>query len=47
LGHAIRHLTRGSLSNTMFLAKGSLFLGRITRQSDGISFLLEKNKGGA
>lgn len=27
------------------LAKGSLFLGRMTQLSDGISFLLERNKG--
>jgi len=30
----------------MFLAKGSLFLGRMTQLSDGISFLLERNNGG-
>jgi hypothetical protein len=30
----------------MFLAKGSLFLGRLTQLSDGISLLLEKNGGG-
>ena len=46
LGHAVRKILSGQLNNTMFLAKGSLFLGRITRQSDGMSFLLEKNKGG-
>ena len=27
----------------MLLAKGSLFLGRMTQMSDGISFLLERN----
>jgi len=27
----------------MFLAKGSLFLGRMTQLSDGMSFILEKN----
>jgi len=36
----------GEMENTMFLAKGSLFLGRMTQLSDGISFLLERNKGG-
>jgi len=46
LGHSIRKMMRGEMENTMFLAKGSLFLGRITQLSDGISFLLEKNKGG-
>jgi len=25
----------------MFLAKGSLFLGRMTQMADGLSFLLE------
>ena len=47
LGHAMAKMARGEIRNAMFLAKGSLFLGRITRQSDGISFLLERNKGGA
>ena len=47
LGHAVEKLVRQEIQNTMFLAKGSLFLGRITRQSDGMSFLLERNRGGA
>lgn len=46
LGHAIRQMREGKIQNTMFLAKGSLFLGRMTQLSDGISFVLEKNKGG-
>jgi len=46
LGHAIRNMKSGKLHNTMLLAKGSLFLGRLTQLSDGISLLLEKNKGG-
>jgi betaine reductase len=46
LGHAVRNILSGKMQNTMFLAKGSLFLGRLTQLSDGISFLLEKNKGG-
>jgi len=46
LGHSIRKMMRGEMENTMFLAKGSLFLGRVTQLSDGISFLLERNKGG-
>lgn len=46
LGHSIRKMLNGEMENTMFLAKGSLFLGRVTQLSDGISFLLEKNKGG-
>ena len=46
LGHAIKNIKSGKLKNTMLLAKGSLFLGRLTQLSDGISLLLEKNKGG-
>jgi len=46
LGHSVRKMMKGEIKNTMFLAKGSLFLGRITQLSDGISFLLERNKGG-
>ena len=33
----------GQMDRTMFLAKGSLFLGRMTQLSDGISILLERN----
>ena len=46
LGHAVRNIKSGKLRNTMLLAKGSLFLGRLTQLSDGISLLLEKNRGG-
>jgi betaine reductase len=46
LGHAIKNMKSGKLHNTMLLAKGSLFLGRLTQLSDGISLLLEKNRGG-
>jgi hypothetical protein len=45
LGHAVKNIKSGKISNTMFLAKGSLFLGRLTQLSDGISLILEKNKG--
>jgi len=31
------------IANTLFVAKGSLFLGRMSRLSDGLSFFLEKN----
>ncbi len=47
LGHAIKNIKSGKIDNTLFLAKGSLFLGRMTQLADGISFLLEKNKGGS
>jgi len=46
LGHAVRNIKSGKLKNTMLLAKGSLFLGRLTQLSDGISLVLEKNRGG-
>jgi betaine reductase len=46
LGHAIAKIMAGEWENTLFLAKGSLFLGRMTQLADGISFLLERNKGG-
>ncbi len=43
LGHALDGLRDGSLRNALFLAKGSLFLGRMTQMSDGLSFFLERN----
>jgi betaine reductase len=45
LGHALNKMMTGDMKHVMFLAKGSLFLGRMTQLSDGISFLLEKNEG--
>src|SRR5206468_3984567 len=42
LGHALDALRDGKISNAMFIAKGSLFLGRMTQLSDGCSFLVEK-----
>jgi betaine reductase len=44
LGHALDALQAGKISNTMFIAKGSLFLGRMTQLSDGCSFLVEKGE---
>jgi len=46
LGHAVRKIKEGKISRAMFLAKGSLFLGRMTQLADGISFLIERNDGG-
>jgi betaine reductase len=43
LGHAIEAMKRGTMKRAMFVAKGSLFLGRMSQLSDGISFLLEAN----
>ncbi len=45
LGHASEAMAEGKIRNALFVAKGSLFLGRMSRLSDGLSFLLEKNKG--
>jgi betaine reductase len=47
LGHAFKKMMNGEMETAMFLAKGSLFLGRVTQLSDGISFILERNKGGS
>ena len=41
LGHAIEAMRRGEMKRAMFVAKGSLFLGRMSQLSDGLSFLLE------
>ena len=43
LGHAVDGLTAGSMQRVLFLAKGSLFLGRMTQMADGLSFILERN----
>ncbi len=43
LGHAMEAMKAGRMKNAMFVAKGSLFLGRMSQLSDGLSFLLEKN----
>lgn len=45
LGHATRNIESGKLRSTMLLAKGSLFLGRITQLADGVSVLVEANGG--
>jgi len=47
LGHAVDGLRDGSLQRVMLLAKGSLFLGRMTQMADGMSFLLERNAVGS
>jgi betaine reductase len=43
LGHALNALRKGEIRNVMLIAKGSLFLGRMTQLSDGCSLLLEMN----
>jgi hypothetical protein len=43
LGHALEEMRQKQLRYVMFVAKGSLFLGRMSQLSDGLSFLLEAN----
>ena len=43
MGHALDSLRANDYQYSMFLAKGSLFLGRMTHLSDGESFILEAN----
>ena len=45
LGFAIDDLTTGKLNRVMIIGKGSLFLGRMTNLFDGVSIVLERNKG--
>ncbi|MBT3350267.1 MAG: glycine reductase [Nitrospinaceae bacterium] len=41
LGHALSRMRAGTLQSTMIMAKGSLFLGRMSQQADGASILIE------
>lgn len=41
LGHARDAMLRGELQTAMFIGKGSLFLGKMTNLSDGMSFVVE------
>ena len=43
LGHAVDRILSGAMERAMFLAKGSLFLGRMTQMADGLSFIMERN----
>lgn len=43
LPHAIAGLTTGDMNRVQFVAKASLFLGRMTGASDGASLLIERN----
>lgn len=45
LGHALAAMENGRMNRVMFVAKGSLFLGRMCQLSDGVSFLVERNPG--
>jgi glycine/sarcosine/betaine reductase complex component C subunit beta len=44
LPHALKALRAGDLGSAMLVAKGSLFLGRMTELADGMSVLLEPGK---
>jgi betaine reductase len=44
LPHGIAALRAGEIGSTMLLAKGSLFLGRMTELADGLSIILEPGK---
>lgn len=46
LGHARDMIMKDEIENAMFVGKGSLFLGKMTALSDGMSFVIEKNDGG-
>jgi hypothetical protein len=46
LPHALKRLTEGDADKVMLLAKGSLFLGRLSQLADGMSVLIERNPGG-
>jgi glycine/sarcosine/betaine reductase complex component C subunit beta len=46
IGHARNMIMNGEINNAMFIAKGSLFLGKMTKLSDGMSYIIEKNNGG-
>jgi len=43
LPHAVDRLSIGTANRVMLLAKGSLFLGKMCQQSDGMSVLLARN----
>jgi hypothetical protein len=45
VGHARQLMLDNKLNNAMIVGKGSLFLGRMTNLFDGVSFVMEANKG--
>jgi len=45
IGHGREHMLNGEMDNFMIIGKGSLFLGRMTNLFDGVSIVVEKNKG--
>lgn len=45
LGFCRQDILDGKIKNAMIVGKGSLFLGRMTNLFDGVSFIIEANKG--
>ncbi len=45
VGHGAKAILDGQIKNFMVIGKGSLFLGRMTNQFDGMSVLVERNDG--
>lgn len=45
VGFCRQDIMDGKIKNTMIVGKGSLFLGRMTNLFDGVSFVIEANKG--
>ena len=45
VGFAREDIMAGKIKNAMIVGKGSLFLGRMTNLFDGVSFIMEANKG--
>ena len=43
--HARRKIMNNEIGTAMFVGKGSMFLGKMTDLADGISYIIEKNKG--
>src|SRR5262245_49599266 len=41
LAHTLHAMRAGTMKRVLFMAKGSLFLGRMTDAADGVSFILE------
>jgi len=45
IGPARDMILEGKINNAMIIGKGSLFLARMTNLFDGVSFVMEKNRG--
>ncbi len=45
IGFASEDIVSGKIKNAMIIGKGSLFLGRMTNQFDGVSFVMQANTG--